>query len=679
MNPRARFHQRARKAIADQDLQAALDYNTMLDKINLDAAYASHPDIDSARTRARAIREDVLANLDKILDQFTARVEEHGIKVHHAHDALQARTMIRALLQENGAQLIVKSKSMVTEEIALNPELESHGMQVWETDLGEFIVQLREEKPSHIIAPATHLHKGQVAEVFQRKLGMAPTDDIRIMNDTARSTLREKFLHADAGISGVNFGVADTGALCLVTNEGNGRMVTCLPPLHIAVMGIERLVPDWDALALMLQLLPRAGTGQAITSYVSLLHSPRREADPDGAQERHLVLVDNGRRALQQSSMSDSLLCIRCGACLNVCPVYQELGGHAYDSVYPGPIGSLISPAIFGVEAYGHLSKASTLCGACAEVCPVRIDIPKLLLRGRETYVKAVTQPLWLRGMMKVFAWFMGAGWRYSLALKLASLGTRLLPRRENWVTWLPAQLSAWTQSRHFPAFSSSPFRSRLKNAAPSIQVLWGAQAAEPGLKTGAQAQFEESPLERLTREIHALGGEIICTNLDSVAELVLQKLQSENLGKALIWGADAKGLREVRDVLLAAGMDLLAPLLPDEPDERRRELKRLAEYGVGITGASAAFADTGTLVLPAGPGRAGLVSLLPLMHLAILDSDSVYRTMEDWLKRSAGADLADAPYTTLISGPSRTADIESTLTLGVHGPRFLHVYCIVS
>ena len=274
--------------------------------------------------------------------------------------------------------LIAKSKSMVSEEIELNHALEKEGIEVVETDLGEYIVQLRHERPSHIITPAAHLRKEQVGELFHEKLGIPYTVDIPTLTATARKVLREVFLTADIGLSGVNFGVAETGGICVVTNEGNGRMVTTLPPVHIALMGMERIVPNLDDLALMLSLLPRSATGQKLTVYTQLLHKPFAD------QQRHIILLDNGRTRLRNSPLKESLYCIRCGACLNACPVFRELSGHAYIgsdlsiAPYPGPIGSVISPGLLG-ENYVQLAQASSLCGACKEVCPVDIDLPKLL------------------------------------------------------------------------------------------------------------------------------------------------------------------------------------------------------------------------------------------------------------------------------------------------------------
>lgn len=395
---RNRFRYRIRNAIANPNLQVALDRNAERRMAAWNETFASLPDVEDLRRRAREVRQHTLDNLDHYLERFTQRLVENGIRVHRAADAAEACRLAVTIAQASGATLVAKSKSITTEEIDLNHALQQEGIRVVETDLGEFIVQLRGEAPAHIITPAVHLLREDVAATFERELGMPYSTDVEDMNAAAKKFLREVFLTAQVGISGVNFGVVETGTLCLVTNEGNGRMVTTLPPIHIAIMGVERLVPSLDDLALMLQLLPRSATGQKTTSYVTLIQNPRREGEPDGPDERHVILLDNGRLAMANSPLAELLLCIRCGACLNVCPVFREIGGHAYGSVYPGPIGSVVSPGLFGLSDFGHLAKASTLCGACKEVCPVGIDFPTMLLRVRDAYSKHTPQPLamWL-------------------------------------------------------------------------------------------------------------------------------------------------------------------------------------------------------------------------------------------------------------------------------------------
>ena len=383
------FRSHIKASLADVNLQTALDANAER-RINVrQIAFESLANPAALRAKAHLIRQDVVEHLDSYLEQFISRAGENGIVIHRAEDADQAIKMVLEIAEQHDAKLIAKSKTMVSEEIGLNHTLEKHGLEVIETDLGEYIVQLRGEPPSHIITPAVHLRRQDVGKLFEEKLGLAYTEDIGIMTNTARQILRQVFLDADIGISGVNFGVAETGTLCIVTNEGNGRMVTTLPRTHVALMGIERIVPTMEDLALMLSLLPRSATGQKLSVYTSLLNSPRAENDPDGPRERHVILVDNGRSVVRESELQEILYCIRCGSCLNACPVFREIGGHAYvgqhgkSTPYPGPIGSVISPALFGRCEFGNLARASSLCGACKEACPVDIDLPKLLLRIR--------------------------------------------------------------------------------------------------------------------------------------------------------------------------------------------------------------------------------------------------------------------------------------------------------
>ena len=383
------FRKRIRQSIGDENLQLALDANSMRRKTGRLEAFANLTDVPERRMRAHAIKADVISHLDDYLSRFVEKVTANGIIVHRAADAGEAIRIFFQIAKIRNARLVAKSKSMVSEEINFNHALEAAGMRVVETDLGEYIVQLRGERPSHILTPAVHLRRGQVGQLFHDKLGTPYTEDIPEMVATARRVLREVFLTSDIGVSGVNFGVVETGTLCLVTNEGNGRMVTSLPPVHVALMGIERLVPRLDDLALFLSLLPRSATGQKLSVYTSLIHAPKRPKDADGPGERHLILVDNGRSALRASPLAEALYCIRCGACLNACPVFREIGGHAYlgrdgsIAPYPGPIGSVVSPGLLGCENFGQLAQASTLCGACKEACPVDINLPEMLLRVR--------------------------------------------------------------------------------------------------------------------------------------------------------------------------------------------------------------------------------------------------------------------------------------------------------
>jgi L-lactate dehydrogenase complex protein LldF len=431
------FRENARAALADAHLRGALKNATSLFGERRKVAAASLPNWEELRSQARAIKDEVLSHLDKYLEEFVRTAESRGAKIHWARDGVEANAIICRLAAERKARVIVKSKSMTTEETHLNTALEAAGMQVVETDLGEYIIQLADEPPSHIIAPAIHKTRGQVAELFTNELGMPPTDDIAQLTGTARATLRDRFAAADVGISGVNFAIAETGTIVIVENEGNIRLTTSLPRMHIAVMGIEKVIPRFADLDVFLKLLPRSGTGQRLTTYQSFITGTKRHATDEGPEELHLLLLDNGRsRMLAHPVTRQSLACIRCGACLNACPVYQQVGGHAYGSVYPGPIGAVITPQLMGIEKTSQLPYASSLCGACREVCPVKIDIPRLLLhlRGeisprKGSAVEQLAFKLWAKVMMSPALY------------KLSSVAGRVLQR-------IVPISKAWTSGR---------------------------------------------------------------------------------------------------------------------------------------------------------------------------------------------------------------------------------------
>ena len=412
------FRENAKAALADAHLRGALKNATSLFGERRKQAAASLPNWEDLRNQARAIKDETLLHLDRYLEEFERNAESRGAKIHWARDAAEANSIVCGLALERGARTVVKSKSMTTEETHLNAALEAAGMQVVETDLGEYIIQLAEETPSHIIAPAIHKTRGQIAELFTAELGMPPTDDVAQLTSTARATLRDRFAAADVGISGVNFGIAETGTIVIVENEGNIRLTTSLPRMHIAVMGIEKVVPRFADLDVFLKLLPRSGTGQRLTTYQSFITGTKREPSDEGPDELHIVLLDNGRsRMLAHPVTRQSLACIRCGACLNACPVYQQIGGHAYGSVYPGPIGAVITPQLMGIEKTSQLPYASSLCGACREVCPVKIDIPRLLLhlRGeiaprKGSVAERLAFKMWAKVMMSPALYKLSAG-----------------------------------------------------------------------------------------------------------------------------------------------------------------------------------------------------------------------------------------------------------------------------
>ncbi len=379
----------ARRALGNPDLQLAVKRATAKFHTGRIQELSELPDVDAMRDHFKQIRAATLAHLADHLETFERRAREAGAQVHWARDAAEANAIVIDLIRQHGETMVVKSKSMATEETRLNDALLEAGITPVETDLGEWIIQLAGEPPSHIVGPALHKTRQQVAELLSREVGreLSP-DDIPGMTEAARGVLREKFLRAKIGISGANIGIAETGSIVLVTNEGNGRMVTSATQVHIAVMGIEKLTPTWDDAAVWVSLLARSGTGQPLSIYTNVITGPARPGDPDGPREVHIVLLDNGRSRLLGTTYEEVLQCIRCGACLNICPVYQSISGHAYGSPYSGPIGAVISPLLFGLEEYHALPHASSLCGACKYVCPARIDLPRMLLALRADLVK---------------------------------------------------------------------------------------------------------------------------------------------------------------------------------------------------------------------------------------------------------------------------------------------------
>lgn len=648
------FRERIRVSLANKTLQIALDANAERRVRGRIAAFASLPDWRERRQKAHAVRADVIAHLDEYLEQFISNARENNVTVHRAKDANESIKIILEIVQaatDDGSRrtpiLIAKSKSMVSEEINLNHALEAEGIRVVETDLGEYIVQLRNERPAHIITPAVHLRRSDVGQLFHEKLGIPYTEDIPSLTNTARKVLREIFLTADVGISGVNFGIAETGGICLVTNEGNGRMVTTLPRTHIALMGMERLLPSLDDLALMLSLLPRSATGQKLSVYTQLLHSPLN------GQHRHILLLDNGRTQLRNSPLQESLYCIRCGACLNACPVFRELGGHAYGSVYPGPIGSVISAGLFGSE-FVPLAQASSLCGACKDACPVDIDLPKLLTRVRAGQAPNTQTAERISPSSKFFMQIYSRVARdprlFTISQRLAAVGSYLISPFSSMFR-LPAS-TGWGYSKDFPRFAVKPFRARWK-ALKQIEIETSRQVNR---YTSTQANKEASEqqidvIAQFTTELSALGGFVLATN--NPTRDIIEFLKSRGINHIHL---EPNTLDE--SILHQAGISTSST-----PDPAMH---------VGVTKAICGLADTGSILIVDGEGGSLHASLLPEVHIATLKKSAVLPSLEN-----AMGLVRESKAAVFITGPSRTADIEMTLTIGVHGPSELHVFLV--
>ncbi len=768
------FHRRIESALRDAQLQQALRHTLSSFEPARRQAWATLPNPAQVRAQANAIRARTIANLDHYLHQFTERVSARGGKVYFARTAEDACRYVVELARQHGVRLVAKSKSMVSEEIELNARLEQEGIRVVETDLGEYIVQLAGERPSHIITPAIHKRRQEIAQILHQHLGMPLTDDIAVMTATARDALREVFLQADIGITGVNFGIAETGTLVFVSNEGNARMVSTLPRLHVALMGVERLVPTWEECELLLRVLARSATGQKLTVYTSFVSGPKLPGEWDGPEELHVVIVDNGRLRWRGTPMEQALYCIRCGACLNVCPVYKAIGGHAYQSVYPGPIGSLVTPMLWGKER-ADLAYASTLCGACSEVCPVGIPIHDLLVRWR---AMASHRHLRVgeRWALRLFGWIA----RHPRLWRIAQrLGIQFLARRANngWIERGFGPLKGWTATRSLIApqvkvpIPPSPFSSWEKGGSDTLlppdrgtQYRFSfyqfihifRQAISPLLKVppvnggnrgklvvppvnggnrgklvvppvnggnrgklvvppasggnlqeGGETLAGESvfaseskpivctPVSPLplgegqgvranAREGHthgqdarATGTDILCSweavgvravacRSEEVVEQILRILGESNATCVLIEEAVLRQWTGLAEQLAKANIQLL----PANADKR---VKATAQVGISL--AVAGWADTGSVVITTGEGRLRSASLLPPISVLLVPNSIIFPSASEWLPHLRKQGVLRTMVA--ITGPSRTADIEKTLTIGVHGPGMVYALLI--
>ena len=467
------FKENAHRALQDPLLQKAMGHvrHNFIDKRA--QAVARLPEFDQLRDEARAIKDHTLAHLDLYLERYEAKVVESGGKVHWCATAEDARQAVLSICRSLNARTVTKGKSMISEEIALNDFLEAAGIEPVETDLGEYIIQLRKEPPSHIIAPAVHVNKEQVEADFRRMHGHLPperplSEPAQLVNE-ARQVLRQRYLEADVGITGANFLIAETGTSVIVTNEGNGDLTQSLPKAHIVIASLEKVVPTLEDCSTILRVLARSATGQEFSSYTTFSTGPRRPEDPDGPAEYHVILLDNGRSSMLGTEFQDMLRCIRCGACMNHCPVYHAVGGHSYGWVYPGPMGAVLTPSLIGVEEAGHLPNASTFCGRCEAVCPMRIPLPKMMRHWREREFEQHQAPP--KARLAVEAWAFLARrprlYRWATGLAVGVLGRA--GRRRGRFSNLPLA-GGWTAHRELPA-----------PAGRSFQALWAERQAKQG------------------------------------------------------------------------------------------------------------------------------------------------------------------------------------------------------
>jgi L-lactate dehydrogenase complex protein LldF len=453
------FKQAASRKLADPRLQKALKGMGVRLATARARAVQELDNFEQIREEAARIRDHGLAHLDLYLEQWEANATAAGTVVHWAESPEQVNRIVLDIAKKCAVRKIIKSKSMLGEETGLNEYLARGGVDVMETDLGEYIIQQANDRPSHIIAPAVHKSKDEIADLFAQKHTRPRLDDITALTHEAREILRPHFLDADMGITGANFLIAETGSTMIVTNEGNGRMTTTMPRVHVAIAGIEKILPTLEDLSQLLRLLARSATGQSVSNYVSVTTGPKRPGDTDGPKEFHVVIVDIGRSRVLGSELREALRCIRCGACMNHCPVYQNIGGHAYGWVYPGPIGSVLTPAYVGLEKALDLPNAATMCNQCGVVCPVKIPLPDLMRKLREKQVERKLRPVGERLGLKLWAWAALHPVAYSAATRVAARLGRMLGGRARLLRRLPPGASGWTLGRDMPAPRGRTFR----------------------------------------------------------------------------------------------------------------------------------------------------------------------------------------------------------------------------
>jgi iron-sulfur cluster protein len=695
------FPDAARISLADTQLRANLTRATTTIRDKRARVVGELPDWEELRAAGADAKDRALLGLDRELERLERAVADAGGQVHWASDGPEACAVVAEIARSHGCRELVKVKSIASDEIKLNDALADAGVRAVETDLAELIIQLGHDVQSHILVPAIHKNRAEIRDLFRSELGLPDlSDDPPALTEAARAHLRSKFLEARMGVSGANFAVAETGTVCVVESEGNGRMCTTLPEVLVTLMGVEKVVPAWRDMEVFLQLLPRSSTGERMNPYTSLWSGVR---EGDGPREFHLVLLDNGRtRALADELGRQALRCIRCSACLNVCPVYARVGGHAYESVYPGPIGAILTPQLKGVSEAGSLPFASSLCGACAEVCPVKIEIPRLLthLRARERDQASRLDPelVSMKGLYRVFS----SRERYERAQRMARRASRLLVRGGR-IPRVPGPLSGWTASRDLPAPPAETFREwwrRTRPGAPPGRVPSVPEApARPAAAEAAPSTDGAPPREAILARIRSgiAGAEPPAPRPptyrteDSRSQYEIVTLFAERVAeyRATVHriGEEAE-VGEAADRICAARGAARLGVPADLRSERRPSGAELVEddgltaaeldaLDGALTGCAVAIAETGTFVLDGGPGQGRrALTLVPDLHICVVRAEQVVGLVPEAVARLEEAVRAGRPLT-FVSGPSATSDIELNRVEGVHGPRILHVLLV--